>query len=201
MFYLLSPRRRLNSTQKIPEIRVLEQQQNTTHESTLCTRATRCDGIKNQTNQTTRATTHDLAVQEGLQRSTAQQENQIFTTKDGHRRCADANLPSFVLLNGVCTGGALTLVAFVFALAAVLAREREPTPPVTTARQIAIEEQCRMMNCWSGWFGRGDLVEGVRAGTYILVSLFWGCRSTSRWVRWAGGRAFGHVGVWEWEGV
>jgi len=88
-------------------------------------------------------------VQEGLQRSTAQQENQIFTTKDSHRRCADANLPSFVLLNGVCTGGALTLVAFVFALAAVpaldaalatvlvlalaavLAPEPEPTPPVT----------------------------------------------------------------------
>jgi len=28
-----------------------------------------------------------------------------------------------------------------------------------------------MMDCWSGWFGRGDSVEGARAGTYILVSL------------------------------
>jgi len=36
MFYLLSPRRRRNNTQKIPEIRVLEQEQNTTHDSTLC---------------------------------------------------------------------------------------------------------------------------------------------------------------------
>jgi len=81
---------------------------------------------------------------------TAQQENQIFTTKDGHRRCADANLPSFVLLNGVCTGRALTLVAFVFALAAVLAPEPEPTPPE--------------MNCSSNCNRRAMSYDGLLVG-------------------------------------
>jgi hypothetical protein len=48
------------------------------------------------------------------------------------RRCPDANFPSFVLLNGVCTGGALA-VAFAFAFALAFEFALAPVPALEAA--------------------------------------------------------------------